>query len=238
MFHIHLFLVSLLCIFNVLLLAESPTQNKDHTKHIKITPLYEPEIPESPRKTINEKAQKQNSKPMKEVSIFSQEEIRDMEFVLKWTPIFSQSFAGRLQEPDPHNLKYKKLFIIDELGVTNKKLGNAIGYKLTTFGWNCKFLSGTELLEANSQVKLLGILKDIKISCIPTVLIIHDFDRLTDSNDSNYDTNQVIQILENFVDQYPNNKEFLLVATMKKDNLPKNQETEYFTYTNRNEIAK
>lgn len=49
---IHHIFFSFLCIFNVLLLAESPMQTKNQGKHIKITPLYVVEIPENIRKEI------------------------------------------------------------------------------------------------------------------------------------------------------------------------------------------
>lgn len=223
----HTILMSIL-FFQVSLSNNSTSQNNNHirTQSIGISPSQS-RLSDEERNTINEKLGEQSSESTKKDGTYSDIEIKEMELVFKSSPIEAQLIVSHLQDPTyfPDDKDYRSAIFYGVPGSGKTVTANAIAYKMSQAGWNCKIISSPSLLGGQRNQTAINLERELKSAVAskkPTLIIIDELHRLLENSDSkHHDTDLTSTALWTFLDKQEGNENFFLIGTMNRiDKLP------------------
>ena len=201
---------AILCLFltsNFLLVPQDSIQRG---------PLDPRPIPDDIRKRLDEQRPQQSEQK----EVFDEDEIEEMEMVLEAAPLKAQFIPKHLEDPQffPGCEKFRSAYFIGAPGTGKTIAAKAIAYKMSQKGWNCHFISSTELVEGYRNQTCMHIrneLAGIVSSGKPTLIIIDELNRLLENSDStHHDTDMSATALWSFLDKQLKNPNFFLIGTM------------------------
>jgi AAA+ superfamily predicted ATPase len=215
-----------LILFNIAFYAE--VSHAHSHEPISIVPLCVPENPEISREEISKTALQRHFQSNEDTHLLSETEIVEMEMIFEHSPQEAQEIVHHLQDPFyfTANEEYRSAFFVGEPGTGKTTMARAIAHKMSQAGWNCKFLSSTQLLgnfRNQTAIRLQQELESAVSSNKPTIIIIDELNRLLENTDSkHHDTDATATALWTFLDRQSNNKNFFFIGTMNRINkLPK-----------------
>jgi len=230
MLFVHFILCSFLFIFQTSLSNNSASQSDDQAKHGGFGIAPKSEMSKEQRDAIEKELLKQQSEQTKTTEptkTFSEIEIKEMELVFESSPIEAQLIVSHLRYPTyfPDDKDYRSAIFFGAPGSGKTVTANAIAYKMSKEGWNCKIISSTSLLGEHRNQTAIRLEKELKSAIAskkPTLIIIDELHRLLENADSkNHDTDSTSTALWTFLDKQEGNENFFLIGTMNRiDKLP------------------
>jgi hypothetical protein len=170
-------MVLVLCSFTYLFPEISEKPKPDYKKPIILTPLYLPDIPETPESLHPEFFSNlyQNQNLLEHVHELSQEEKEELEFVFQNSPIEAQYITNHLQDPDffSDNQDYRSTIFVGEPGTGKTTMAKAIAYKMSQHGWEYKIMITME----NEFKKILALLEKLNPQALNKIVPCSDIQK-------------------------------------------------------------
>ena len=224
MLYVQFILCSLLFIAQMSLSNPSSSHSNLQNKPIEISPVSMKILFSS----LETQQSQENDDSQKQKENFNEADIKEMESIFNSSPQEAQKIINHLEDPTyfPSNEDYRAAFFVGEPGTGKTMMAQAIAYKMTQKGWDCKFISSTSLLgeyRNQTSITLQKELESIQATDKPTILIIDELHRLLENaNSKNHDTDSTSTTLWTFLDKQKTNNNFFLIGTMNRINkLPK-----------------